>query len=320
METEGTDVAAKVADATLWMPPQASTVAEGVDDLYYGIYWICVFFFLLITVMVVYFVAKYRRKSDDQLATSQIAHSTKVEFIWTAVPTVLVIGIFVWGFNVFMDLHVAPVDAMEVKVTAQKWSWSFEYSNGDQTPGELFVPEGKPVKLLMQSRDVIHSFYIPAFRVKQDVVPGRYTTMWFEAKKAGDYQVFCTEYCGTSHSQMLATVKVLPVDEFNEKMEKGFGPNDPVARGEKLYSGYCKACHSVDGSKVVGPTFKGLFGREEKIQGQAAVTVDENYLRESILEPNAKIVEGYPAAMPSFKGQLKDEQIDDIITWMKTIK
>ncbi|MFN3198908.1 MAG: cytochrome c oxidase subunit II [Bradymonadia bacterium] len=359
METgaEGTNA---VADATLWMPPQASTVAEGVDDLYYGIYWICVFFFLLITFAVVYLVAKYRRRDADQLATSQIAHSTKIEILWTGIPTILVLGIFVWGFNVFMDLHVAPVDAMEIKATAQKWSWSFKYSNGDQTPGELFVPEGKPVKLVMNSKDVIHSFYVPAFRVKQDVVPGRYSSVWFEAKantvaeywkkypdakadfdamkaaiakkqpapepKASmpmlpQYQVYCTEYCGTSHSAMLATVVVLPQDEYELRMKKtGFGPQDPIARAKKVYDGLCKSCHTLDGNRLVGPSFKGLYGRMEKITGMDPVKVDENYIRESILEPNAKLVEGYAGGMPSFKGQLSDDQIDDLISWMKTLK
>ncbi len=307
-----------------WMPPQGSTVAGEVDQLFDFIYWVSVFFFVAITIATVYFVVKYKRRSDDQLATSQVGHNTLVEATWTFVPLVLVLVMFAWGFRTFLNLTVAPEGAYQVKVTGQKWSWNFTHPDGTVTTGDLHVPANRPVKLLLSSRDVIHSFYVPDFRIKQDAVPGRYTTAWFQAKAAGEHQVFCTEYCGKDHSAMLAKVLVLSEEEFDAGKWKVSKPPEGMSVAEwggQLYNKVgCKACHSVDGSKLVGPSFKGLYGRTEKITGQDPVQVDENYLRESIMDPQAKIVEGYAPAMPSYKGQLDDAKLDALIAYIKTLK
>lgn len=310
---------------TFWMPPQKSTVAADVDALFDFIYVLNVFFFLLIAGLTVYFVIKYRRKSDDQLAISQMAHNTPIEAIWTFGPLILCIVVFVWGFRVFLDLSVAPEGAYEVRVTGEKWKWTVQHPNGATLTNKLHAPQGKPVKIVLAAKDVLHSFFVPEFRIKTDAVPGRFTTLWFQADEAGEYQVFCTEYCGTGHSDMMAKVIVLPVDEFEKKAKKRFKegkPNIPPAEwGKQLYTEYtCNACHSVDGSKGVGPSFKGLWGSQEKLVDGSSVKVDEEYIRESIMDPQAKIVAGYPPSMPTFQGQIDDDEIFALIAYMKTLK
>jgi cytochrome c oxidase subunit 2 len=303
----------------LWMPPAASTVAQQVDDLYFIIYWLCVVFFFLVAGGVVYFAWKYRRQRPDQLATAQIGHNTLLEATWTIIPGILVIWIFVLGFRVYMNLVVAPGDALEYQVTAKQWAWDFRDPDGCTTPGELHVPAGRPVKLLMRSNDVLHSFFVKDFRIKQDVVPGRYSQVWFQADKPGEHVVQCTEYCGTSHSNMFAKVIVHPPEAYAKKAETFCKVVVGKEHGEKLYKTQCAACHTLDGNRLVGPTFKGLWGREEKIVGMAPVLVDENYIVESIRVPTAKVVEGYPPAMPAFP-TLTDDDIASIIEYMKTLK
>lgn len=310
---------------TFWMPPQKSTVAPDVDALFDFIYVLNVFFLLLIAIGTVYFVWKYRRKSDDQLAISQMSHNTPIEAIWTFGPLILCIVVFVWSFRVYLDLAVAPAGAYEVRVTGEKWKWTMQHPNGAKLTNKLHAPAGKPVKIILGSKDVLHSFFVPDFRIKQDAVPGRYTTLWFQADEPGEYQVFCAEYCGTGHSNMMAKVIVLPPDEFEKQAKKGFktGKPDkpPTEWGKDLYTEYtCNACHSLDGSKRVGPSFKGLWGRTEKMQDGSEVKVDEEYLRESIMDSQAKIVAGYPPSMPTFQGQIDDDEMFAIIAFIKTLK
>lgn len=308
---------------SLWMPPQASTVAADVDELFDFVMLLNYVFFALIALGTIWLVMKYRRKSDDQLALSQIGHNTKLEAAWTFGPLAILLVVFVWGFRVFLDLSVAPEGAYEVQVTAQKWKWSFKHPNGTQEFSELTVPKDRPVKLIMRSQDVLHSFFVPTFRVKQDVVPGRYTTLWFEATKAGNHQVLCTEYCGKEHSNMLAKVKVIEVPD----PQSWDGPKltlppgtTPEQWGKQLYSSIgCSACHSLDGSKGTGPSFKGLFGKTEKLT-DGEVKVDENYIVESIHDPKAKIVAGYGPVMPSYKGQVEGEVLDAIVAFIKAQK
>ncbi len=308
-----------------WMPPQASTVAAEVDSLFDFILYLNYFFFALITVLAIYFAMKYRRRRADQEAAGQLDHSMKLEWTWTVIPSLFLFVLFVWGFRLFLDMSTPPADALEVRVIAKKWDWRFEYANGAKTYGELIVPEKQAVKLVMASEDVLHSFFVPDFRVKQDVVPGRYTTLWFEALAPGTHQVFCTEYCGTKHSGMLATVTVLPPDEFKKRYDSGFedpnAPKDPVAAGQQLFTQRgCMACHSVDGTKGVGPTLKGIWDAEEKMADGSSVKVDDNYIRESLMDPNAKLVAGFGPVMPSFKGQLDDQQVNDLIAFIKSLK
>lgn len=308
---------------TLWLPERASTVAGEVDGLFDFIMLLNYIFFAIIALGTVWLVMKYRRKSDDQLAVGQIGHNTAVEALWTFGPLAILIVVFVWGFRVFLNQSVAPEGAYEVQVTAQKWKWSFQHPNGSQEFSKLTVPKGRPVKLLMRSQDVLHSFFVPSFRVKQDVVPGRYTTLWFEATKAGEHQVLCTEYCGKEHSNMLATIVVKDVPDA----ESWDGPTvkkpDGLTLaqwGKQLYTSVgCAACHSLDGSKGTGPSFKGLYGKTEKLT-DGEVKVDENYLVESIHDPKAKIVAGFGPVMPSYKGQVEGAMLDAIVAFIKEQK
>jgi cytochrome c oxidase subunit 2 len=228
------------------------------------------------------------------------------------------------GLQGYLDTQVAPGDAMEIRVTGAKWLWTFTYPTGYTTTGELRIPKGKPVKIILSAKDVIHSFYIPEFRVKKDAIPGAYTTLWFEATRTGETVLECTEYCGTGHSDMLAKVIMMEQTAFDQWLDDASNEGKnlaPADYGKLLYTkAACNTCHSLDGTKVVGPTFKGLFGRSEDITGGAKVTADENYIRESILVPTAKVVNGFPPVMPAFQGVLNDKQIDALIAYIKTIK
>jgi cytochrome c oxidase subunit 2 len=236
--------------------------------------------------------------------------------------------IFVYGFVVFRDMRNPPADATEINVTAKQWLWQFEYYNGKKTLNELYVQQNRPVKLVMRSEDVIHSFFVPDFRVKQDILGGRYTQLWFTPTKVGTFQLFCAEYCGTGHSKMLGKVVVLSPEAY-DIWEKGARVTEEIGvaslpdaeRGEQIYkqSG-CNACHSLDGSTGVGPSWKSLVGHKVAMQNGEEITADENYIRESILEPQAKIVKGYQPVMPSFKGILSDADISALISYMKTLK
>lgn len=305
--------------SSFWMPAQSSTFAADVDNLYFFIYWLCVFFFVIIAGGTVLFAWKYRRKHKDQLASAQLTHALAWEAAWTIVPTILVVIIFAWAFRVYMDMQVAPGNAVEYKVVAKQWAWEFTEPDGCQTYGELHVEADKPVKLLMRSEDVIHSFFVPDFRIKQDVLPGRYTGLWFQAPKANaqGHQLYCTEYCGTSHSDMLGRVFVHTAEEMASKPWCTIKASP--ASGEKIFKNLCAPCHSPGDNRLVGPPMKGLFGRDEKLVGGATVKVDENYIIESIRNPTAKVVDTYPPAMPPFP-QLKDAEIDAIIMYIKTLQ
>ncbi len=228
---------------------------------------------------------------------------------------------------IVVKVRVPPEDiATEIHVTAEQWAWTYRYANGKEfyssANDPLIVPAGKATKIILSSKDVIHSFFVPAFRVKQDAVPGKYTQVWFEPKEPGTFVVFCTEYCGTKHSGMLVTIKALPADEFAAwfHAEKK-GADTPADKGKTLFAQKaCASCHSLDGSRIVGPSMKGLFGSSKKFADGSGAKADETYLRESILVSTAKIVEGYAPAMPVFQGQLSDEDVENLIEYIKTIK
>jgi len=308
---------------SFFFPPEGSILAGDVDSLFYFIYYASAILFIIVMALTAYFVIKYRRKQTTGTTYGK-DHNLPLEIVWTAIPTVLILIIFVWGFRTYIRMNVVPKDALEIKVTGQKWFWTFDYPGGANSVNELVVPVGKPVKLLMSSKDVIHSFFVPNFRMKMDVIPNRYTVTWFQAQDQGDFNLFCTEYCGKGHSEMIGKVKVMSEREYNEWVEAGSGPGEGESLadyGRKLYSKKaCITCHSIDGSKNVGPTFLGAFGREEHFQDGSVHTVDENYIRESILHPQAKIVAGYQPVMPTFQGVLKDRDIDAIIAFIKTLK
>jgi cytochrome c oxidase subunit 2 len=309
------------SEGTFWLPVAASTFAASHDGLFYFIYWLCVVFFIGIIGTMMYFVWKYRQRSPDDV-TSPLRGDHRIEILWSAGPSVLLVAIFAWGFVGFMDMMVPPPNAMQVNVTGQKWSWAFEYPSGG-TSTELVVPVGEPVRLRMHSVDVLHSFYVPAFRVKRDVLPGRYTVLWFQSDVPGEYPIYCTEYCGTDHSRMVSTVRVVPQAEYDEYVATLGGCPDGEtleACGEAVYRRFnCVSCHSVDGSRGVGPTFQGLAGSQVPLADGTQVLGDETYLRTAILNPMAQIHEGYPPVMPgSYAQQLSEEQVSALIAFIQS--
>jgi cytochrome c oxidase subunit II len=315
---------------SVWLPAQHSTIASQVDSAWWVVMAMSVGFFLILMGMMFYFVIRYRRRSEYEI-TSDIDHSNKLELLWTVIPTILVIALFFVGFKGYLYASVPPRDAYEIQVVAQKWSWQFTYPNGVSS-NELTVPEDRPVKMIMSSQDVIHSFYVPEFRVKRDVIPGLYTTVWFEATEPTETGLFCAEYCGgggdghqgTGHSAMWTRVHVVTGPDFDNWLQKqeDLANNLPPAElGKKLYTDKgCIGCHTLDGAKGNGPTFKGLFGRDEQMSDGKSIHVDENYIRESILQSQAKLVAGFPPIMPVFEGQLRDKDVTGLIEFIKTVK
>jgi cytochrome c oxidase subunit 2 len=305
------------------LPPARSTLASETDALFHFINVTSIILLAGITIAIIYFAWKYRRRSEEDV-TPVITHNNKLEITWSVIPLILVMIVFGWGFTGYMNLTTPPDDAYEIRVEGASWNWRFFYENGAVSVGELNVPVNRPVKLIMSSTDVIHSFYVPDFRVKRDVLPNRYSSVWFEATETGESHIFCTEYCGTQHSNMDGVVKVMAQDEFDTWLEAGNSVDEsvpPAERGEALVSqNGCNACHSVDGSSGVGPSFAGLWGSERAFQNADPVTADENYIRESILQSNAKVLEGYDPVMPAYQGVINDQQIGDIIEYIKTLE
>lgn len=315
-----------------WMN-QAAVSAQKSDAVFFYIFGLSVAFLVFITVLMIYFVVRYR-KSRHPVA-EQIEGHVGLEILWTTIPLVLFLSIFYYGWTNYEYMRQAPRDAMAVKVTARQWSWSFEYPNGKQTK-VLFAPLGKPMKVEVRSADVVHGFFVPAFRIKIDAVPARTNTTWFQATKPGSYDIECTVICGADHSLMLSKVVVVPEDEFRAWY---FGGEDAPEPGKAiraqahpdlkdlppglsvLQEKGCLACHSVDGKPKVGPTLKALYGREEQVLvagNLRTVKVDDAYLRRSILEPGAQVVRGYPPAMP--QTALSAAELDQVVGYIKTLQ
>ncbi len=308
----------------VWTPESASTGAPRHDALFYFLLYLSAFFFLLVVGLMVFFAIKYRRRREGQ-RTSPLAGSRRLEIIWSVIPALFFLLLFVWGWREYMSLAVPPGDAMDIRVTAQKWVWTFDYPKEGISSNELVVPVGRPVRLTMSSQDVIHSFFVPAFRIKRDVLPNRYTVAWFEATETGTYDIQCTEYCGTGHSQMLSRVRVLGEREFKEWVDSGGGLSgkglSSIEFGKLLFkSKGCATCHSVDGSQRTGPTMLGRFGARTTLVEGKTVVVDDNYVRESIMDPAAKIAQGFQPVMPTYAGRLKDKQVDALIDYIKSLR
>jgi cytochrome c oxidase subunit 2 len=308
---------------TLFLPPGSSTMAGDVDAVFNLILYVGIFFFVLVVALAAFFVIRYRRRGRPGL-TSGEDHNLKLEILWTVVPSIILLVFFIVGFRAFLRMNIVPKDAMEIKVTAQRWMWAFDYPEGASTINELVVPINRPVKVLMSSTDVIHSFFVPEFRVKMDVLPNRYTITWFEATKTGEYDLLCAEYCGKGHSEMLAKVKVVSEEEYKTWLETAtaFDESIPLEEhGARLYrSKACYTCHTVDGSGSVGPTFKGAFGLEVVLSDGSKVEFDENYIRESILNPRSKLVMGFKPVMPTYQGRLNNREIDALIEYLKSLR
>jgi cytochrome c oxidase subunit 2 len=313
--------AALLGQGSFWLPPPSSEAAPAVDSVFYLILWTCVIFFTLVIATMVFFVIRYRaRPGHDAVKTA--AHNNALEVTWTIIPLLIVIYIFYRGFSAYIQMQTGPQNSYEILVKAQKWSWSFTYPNG-YNDSDLHVPVDTPVKLIMTSDDVLHSLSIPSFRVKMDCVPGRYTYAWFTGTKPGTFDLYCTEYCGDSHYDMKANVVVHESGGFDGWLEEAANFLEklpPAEAGEYIYNRRCAQCHSNDGSAKTGPTFKGSFGKQHTMVGGATVAVDENYIRESIMDPQAKIRQGYQPVMPTFKGILSDDEIGYVTEYLKTLK
>jgi cytochrome c oxidase subunit II len=311
-------------DATYWLPQQASTIAPKVDGLFYVILYICAFFFALIMGCMVLFIILYRKRAGHKEQPSP-SHNSMLEIVWSVIPLLLVVVIFWISFKAYMFIQVPPSDAYQVKVDAHKWQWGFTYPNGYWDP-ELHVPADKAVVLTMTSDDVLHAMFIPDFRVKQDVVPGRYTRVWFEADKTGEHQIYCAEYCGEKHSQMWSKVTVHEAGDFEKWLAKASDPfadksKTPAQVGEKIFKQRgCVQCHSIEGKSGTGPHLNGIFGHSVKLTSGETVIAEENYIRQSVLDPASQVVAGFQPVMPSFQGRLKDKEIDAVIEYLKTLK
>jgi len=299
-------------------PESASTVAGRVDLLYAFLVAVALFFSLLIAGLIAYFSLRYRKGRVHSGAT-QIEGSLVLELGWTIVPLLLTLVMFGWGAWLFFDTAAPPPNSLQFWVTGKQWMWKAQHPSGQREINDLHVPVNTPIQITMTSEDVIHSYFIPAFRVKQDVLPGRYSTLWFEATEIGSYDLFCAEYCGTKHSQMIGKVHVLSAEGY-EAWLAGAAPSEPPAEaGAKLFSALrCDTCHNTQ-SGARGPDLAGRFGGEVRLQGGGRALFDPTYVRESILRPAARLVEGYAPLMPTYQGQVSEDQILQITAYLESL-
>ena len=297
------------------LPEQASTFAYEVDPLFWFLTIFVSIFCVAITAIFIFLGLKYKQEPGRK---SVHVENMALELTWTAIPAVIAIGIFAWGAVIYFDYAQMPANTYDVSVVGKQWMWKLQHPNGRREVNQLTVPIGQPVKLTMTSQDVLHDFYIPAFRVKQDVIPARYTQLWFEATKTGDFHLFCAEYCGTEHSTMVGTVTVLPPDEFAAWLGGETGMT-PVESGQALFQQMgCATCHGA-GDASRGPALEGKFGAQETMTDGSSITIDEEYLRESIVNPGAKVVQGYAPLMPNFANQLSEEDVANLIAYIKSL-
>ncbi len=299
-------------------PDQASSFAWQVDALYFYIIAVCLFFGIGVVIFVTLFAFQYREK--EKFAVPQEIHGSNVlEITWTAIPFVIAMTIFAFGTYVFFNLYRMPADATEIYVVGKQWMWKFQHGNGQREINELHVPVGQKIKLVMTTEDVLHDVYIPAFRTKADVVPGRYTYLWFEATKPGKYHLYCAEYCGLNHSGMGGWVYVMEPRDYDNWLAGNLTNQTPVEAGQDLFENKlgCASCHQ-DNATGRGPSLKGIFGKGQKLTNGQTVNVDENYIRDSILNPQGQIAEGFQPIMPTFKGQITEDQLNHIVAYIKS--
>lgn len=334
-----------------WLPEAKSTTAANTDFVFWFIKVWSLIFFVGVVCTMAYFMMKYLRQSDNE-KTERVEDNLKFELFWVIFPTLLVIVVFFLGAKDYVKQRVAPPNAYVIDVTAQKWAWTFKYPNG-ATSTNLVIPSGRPIKMRLTSVDVLHSFFIPKFRIKQDVIPNRYTEVWFQADDNTDtsipidvminqdihtfnkaqakyygvvgthnspYKLFCTEFCGDDHSNMNRLVHVVPNEMFNQFLDQANTVDTTAVGGEKYWTANCKSCHSADGAAGTGPTWKGLWGSQRSFSNGPGVVADRAYIEKSVWEPNSQVVTGFPAVMPSFQGQMKPEHVTAVINYMKTLK
>jgi cytochrome c oxidase subunit 2 len=300
-------------------PEQASTMASRVDNLYFFLLAISVFFSLLIAGLIVYYAVKFHRKHPD--AVGATVHGGMVlELTWTIVPFLITMVIFVWGASVYFAMARPPEETINIYVVGKQWMWKFQHLDGQREINEIHVPVGRDVKLITTSEDVIHDLFVPAFRIKADVIPGRYVNVWFRATKPGRYHLFCAEYCGTRHSGMIGDVIVMDPAEYQTWLGGGAQEGSLASAGEKLFQDLaCNTCHRPD-AQGRGPVLHGLFGKTVTLQSGEVNTVDEAYVRESILNPSAKVASGFQPIMPTFQGLVTEEQLLQLIEYVKSLK
>lgn len=299
-------------------PEGASAQAAQIDGIYYFMVAVTAFFSLLIATLLVAFAIKYHRQHRDEVGVA-IHGSLALELLWTLIPFGITMLMFVWGAKVFFDAYRPPKGAMEIYIVGKQWMWKAQHMDGMREINELHVPIGRPVKLTMGSEDVLHSFYIPAFRMKADVIPGRYNHLWFTATKPGKYHLFCAEYCGTKHSGMIGWVYAMEPADFQAWLGGGKTSDSPAAAGEKLFTDLvCISCHRDD-AQARGPQLKGLFGHTVQLQTGQTIVADEAYVRESIVNPQAKVVAGFQPIMPTFQGLVTEEQLLQLIAYVRSL-
>jgi cytochrome c oxidase subunit 2 len=302
-----------------FIPESASTVSSKVDALYFYLSGVTLFFTLLISGTIIFFVIKYRRRSPFEIPRP-IAGSHKLETMWSVIPFIIAMSMFVWGAQIYFENSRPPKNANEIYVVGKQWMWKIQHSTGQREINELHVPVGRKIKLIMTAEDTIHDFFIPAFRIKADVLPGKYTTQWFEATKAGTYHLFCAEYCGMNHSGMIGSVIVMQPSEFDNWLSGNAGQQSPAVAGQQLYQSLgCVTCHGASGEGGRGPALVGLFGRKVDLTNGQSLTADESYVRESIENPQAKIVAGFGPIMPTFQGQVTPEQLIQLMSFIKSL-
>ena len=298
-------------------PEQASSFAADVDALYFFLIAVAAFFSLVVAVFVVVFAVKYRRRHEGELG-ARIEGNLPLELLWSVIPTIVAMFMFGWGASVYYHLRRSPDEALQLYAVGKQWMWKFQHLEGQREINELHVPTGRPIRIMMTSEDVLHSLYFPAFRTKMDVIPGRYTTLWFEATKPGTYHIFCAEYCGTNHSGMIGQVVVLEPAAYQAWLAGG-GQGSLAERGAQLFTQHaCNSCHLETGQGR-GPSLKDKFGTTESLQDGSTVVVDEAYLRESILNSQAKIVKGFQPLMPTFQGLINEEGLVALIEHVKSM-
>jgi len=300
-------------------PDRASSLAGRVDALYFFLVGLTIFFSLLIAGLIVYYAVKYHRRHPDAVG-ARVHGGMVLEITWSVIPLIIVIVIFVWSASVFFAMTRPPDDTINIYVVGKQWMWKFQHLDGQREINELHVPVGRPVKLIMTSEDVIHDLFVPAFRTKADVIPGRYTNIWFQPTKPGRYHLFCAEYCGTRHSGMIGSVVVMSPTDYQTWLSGGAPEGSLASTGGKLFQDLaCNTCHRPD-AQGRGPVLEGLFGKSVQLQGGGTITVDEAYIRESILTPAAKVTAGFQPIMPAFQGLVSEEQLLALVEYVKSLQ
>lgn len=300
-----------------FFPDQASTVAPQVDALYFTLVGLSLLFGLTVAILIIFFAFRYHEGAKVNRSKA-ITEDTRIEFTWSFIPFLLAMGVFAWGAAVYLNMKTAPADAIEVYAIGKQWMWQIQHPSGKSEINQLHVPVNQPVKIIMTSQDVIHDFFIPAFRVKQDVLPGRYTTLWFEATQTGEYHLFCAEYCGTEHSLMVGSVVVMEKLDY-ERWVSGDSGEPLAVVGQRLFEQRgCASCHT-GGEGARGPALVGLFGSTVNLEAGGTAVADEAYLRESIVNPQAKVVAGFSPVMPTYEGQISEEGLLQLVAYIKSL-